>query len=124
MITPFIKEFLKTLVTLGMAAASIVVGGPLAIMGCFNLYGFMPGMAIRQSFLVGVLMLGAAGFIWWVSAVWLAWCGGRARRFTLRGLILGVTLAALYFGIAAMLISRANHPRFTPAALLPPRTAR
>jgi hypothetical protein len=108
MITPFIKEFLKTLITLALAAASMFIGGPLTIIGFFSLYGFMPGMAYRDSVLVGVLMLGAAGFIWWLSAIWLAWCGGRARRFTLRGLILGVTLATLYCGIAAMLVSHAN----------------
>lgn len=107
MVDRFLREALKAVVTLGLAAVSMFIGLPLAIVGFFGLYGFVPFTSYyRDSLVVALLALGAAGFIWWLTAMWLAWCGGRLRRYTLRHLLLGMTIAALYMGLITLAASR------------------
>jgi hypothetical protein len=106
MLGPFLRELLKTLVTLSFAGASMFIGAPLAILGFYGIFGLFPFPSHFDGAVLGLLALGAAGFIWWGAAMWLAWCGGRFRRFTLRRLFLGMTLAAIYMCLVAILISR------------------
>ena len=93
----------------GRAAILRLFGVPLALLGYFAVFGLFPAPSVGYSVLVGVLAWGAAGFLFWSTALWLAWCGGRRPRFTTRSLFVAVTLASIYFGLVA--IAMTGDPR-------------
>lgn len=105
----FLRETVIALITIGLAAATMFIGVPLALLGYFAVFGFFPAPSVGYSVLVGVLAWGAAGFLFWSTALWLAWCDGRRPRFTTRSLFVAVTLASIYFGLVA--IAMTGDPR-------------
>jgi hypothetical protein len=106
MVSRFLKTLATTLVTFAFAIASLFVAVPLALVGYLALYGLAPAPSYKDSLLLGVLCLATAGLIWTATALWLAWCDGRLRRFTLRELMFAVSVAALYMGLLAALAAR------------------
>jgi hypothetical protein len=104
----FVRELLKTLVTLTMAAASVMVGFPLALLGLIALTGSLVDASFAANVSAGLLLIATAALIWMIAGYWLRWCAGRigARRFSMRKMLIGVTLATIYMGLIATCMSQ------------------
>ena len=83
----------------------IVIGAPFALLGFVSLFEPLPDMSRLESFQFGLKSLGVAAIAWGASLT-LSWWATRydiPSRFSLKALMIGMTLLAVALGLLSML---------------------
>lgn len=102
----FVKALLTTLVTFLCAAASFMAI-PVAMFALALMTGRMADGGAAEGAIAGLQLLGFCIVIWVVTCVWIAWSEGSLQRwrFSVRGMLASLTVAAILMGAIASWIS-------------------